>query len=805
MDNKQYLREKCEEGLIRRGINDKPHQERLDEELNVILDANLEDFFLNTSYICCLLRANDIILADSRGSAGGSLVSYVLNITQVDPLKFNLSFARFLNPERAKQSMPDIDTDIQGTKREHAIELIKEDYGENRVFQVPNLMRYSPKTALKAIQRIYDLDFQYINKLTKLMGDEENTDKIKQIPEIKAFFQKNPQFIKTWEQLIGELYTYGKHAGAVLTLPYDIENIASTLKQGQSNLICYDKTICEDTLGLLKNDLLGLNTLDIIAECLNLIGEDESIFKKADLDDPNVYKTINKNPLGIFQLEGAAGEEFVKKMQPKNFSELSASLALIRPGAMDCGDTDRYIQRKFGQQQIEYDHPLLKPILERTQGCILYQEQLMQITKTLAGFSDAEADKIRKAIGKKKLDLLDEYKIKFTNGCRNNNISDDVIETIWEKIHAAGNYSFNESHSVGYALLSFKTGYLKAYYPIEFYVSLLNNTSSEEKRVKIYSEIQTLGELHNPDINISKEVCSNQNGIIYLSFPLIKGVGPAATKDLIENQPYESFEDFLCKKPRSISKTTIKALIEAGTFDRFNENRDELYSIIDEQQHSWTEKEKLFREFQRIKINPENNVLNLYDLSELKINKKISTIEEIQESTDYQDFYIKVLTTTFETKKDYAFLNVTDGIDSISLFVPDFIRGRYIDDIHEVGTPLVIHIQGKQDKYSILSLINLQKPDRYQREQLFYTEAGKEKLKQLQKQNPQINVGVIQKVKPFISKNGNKCSWFTIYIDEDTILEDRLLCSETQVLFEGMFVFFYMGLNETFPQIEELI
>ncbi len=807
MDNKIYLRQKCEEGLIRRNINDEPHKQRLDEELSVILDANLEDFFLNTSYICCLLRANDIILGSGRGSAGGSLVAYALNITQIDPLEFNLSFSRFLNPERAKTSMPDIDTDIQGSKREQAIEIIKENFGENRVYQVPNLMKYTPKTALKAIQRIYNMDFQYVNKLTKIIGDEEDIETILQIPDIQDLFKQYPGIEDSWKQLIGTLYTYGKHAGAVLTLPYDVENIASTIKQKSTTLICYDKVICEDVLGLLKNDLLGLNTLDIISDCLDLIGSDSSIFQNADLNDPKVYQALNKSALGIFQLEGSAGEELVKNMHPQDFSELSAALALIRPGAIDCGDTHRYVERKFKRQEVKYDHPLLEPILGRTQGCILYQEQLMQITKTLAGFTDAEADKIRKAIGKKKFEILDEYKTKFIKGCKQNNIDEDVINIVWDKIYAAGNYSFNESHSVGYALISYKTAYLKAYYPIEFYVAMLNNTSSEEKRVKIYNEIKTLeGELHNPDINISKETCTNDNGEIYLSFSLIKGVGPKAIEEVVANQPYESFTDFLTNKSTKINKSIIKALIEAGAFDCFNKKRDELYSLIDEKEHQWTEKETLFREFQRIKINPTNNVLNLYKLEELGINKPISTIKEIQESnTEYSDKFIKVIVTEYTNKRDYTFVAVTDGVDTQSIYVKQNIVRRYIEDLSEVGTPLIMHIQGKGEKQTLISLINLQDPTKRRHEFWYYTDFYKPKLKKLQEKNKEINVGVVHTVSHFTSKKGNECCYYTIYVDEDTILKDRITCQQGTLMFEGMFVFFYMGQNEIFPNIQELI
>ena len=582
-----------------------------------------------------------------------------------------------------------------------------------------------------------------------------------------------------------------------------IANLPSRFMEVGKNIVtCYNGRTC-DTLSFLKQDMLGLNTLSIIKDTLNLIGKTKFDFDY-DLDDPNVYNIINKSTLGIFQLEGPGATEYTQKLQPSCFDDLVADLALVRPGAQDSGDADEFLKVRFEGKPLEYDHPLLEGVLKETNGCILYQEQAMAISKVLSGFTDVEADTLRKGIGKKLDYIFTEYKPKFINGAIQNGVEEDIAELVWNKIEKASSYSFNKSHAVGYALISYQTAYLKTYYPIEYYLSLLNNTDDEDKRIKIYSEIRSIDkEIINPDINISKEITTSDNDKIYLSFPLIKGVGEKAVEKILEGQPYSSYEDFCnrCKVNRSVKK----ALIQAGAFDCFGENRNLLYNAASGETDVWSDKEVLFREFQVLKINPRGNVLDLYDPEEMGIKKELSSIGEIKENTeDYSDFYVKAIVSEFNKKDDYAHLSITDGFDSMSIYVVNEFVSRYIDELNVIGNCLLLHLHGKGEKYSLLSCINLEAPDKRTHEYEFYIDRSKEKLRLLQESNEHINVGLISNVRPFVSKAGNSCRWYNVYIDDETILEDRIVCNEETLMVDGSYIFFYMQDNPTFLDIRRV-
>ena len=287
---------------------------------------------------------------------------------------------------------------------------------------------------------------------------------------------------------------------------------------------------------------------------------------------------------------------------------------------------------------------------------------------------------------------------------------------------------------------------------------------------------------------------------------LIKDVGPAAIEALLEHQPFSSFDDFMKRKTNKVNKRVVKALIEAGAFDRFNTSRDKLYSIIEEEEVVWDEKETLFREFNRIKINPQGNVLDLYDLKSINVDVKISSIASVLKNTeDYDDFYIKVLSSEFKRKEDYAFASVTDGFDNMSIFIPKEFISRYIDDLNEVGNPLLIHLTGKSSKYTILSLINLHTPDKHQREWQFYNGEAIQLLHSLQEQNIDVNVGLIDGVKYFVSKNGNSCVYYNCRVNKDIYLEQRIACGSPPLMVEGSFIFFLLGDNETFLDIINVV
>lgn len=440
MNNKEYLRNKCFDGLEKRGlIEDFEYIKRLNYELDIIFSGNLEDFFLITAFIVCKLKNQGVQVGLGRGSAAGSLVCFCLRITEINPIEHQLIFERFLNPTRvASINNPDIDIDISRDKRQIVLKQIKKDFGEKNTYQVINKLSWSTKTAIKDLGRIIGLDFQTVNKITGLITDEEN------LPyEVISFLNAN-QFIKdNYENLKGLIKTYGVHAGANIILPDSVENYTSILKINGVECLDIDGRTC-DSLSMLKQDMLGLNNLTIIADTLKL---NPHIKLPNTYDDIKVFQTINKSQLSIFQFEGAGVSEVCRQIKPMNFEELTDVTALARPGSQDSGDTKHYIARKFGKEPIEYDHPLLKPILEATYGCIVYQEQVMRIVTDFAGMSAADADIIRKGIGKKIKVIFDEYYPKFIQACVDRGISQDIAETVFKKMEASASYSFNKAHA----------------------------------------------------------------------------------------------------------------------------------------------------------------------------------------------------------------------------------------------------------------------------------------------------------------------------------------------------------------------
>ena len=752
---------------------------------NYVYDISVEDSYN-------FLTSNGIV----HNSVGGSLVAYCIGISQVDPIKYNLSFARFLNKARMKTSICDIDVDISKNDRPRALSLLKKEFGYDKTCQIINDVYFSDKTIIQDLGRIFNIPVTVRNRLTALVGEG---DALK-VPEVLEFFDKHPHIGELFPKLKGLIRNSSTHAGGLLVSDKPMTDYISTLNAKDNIVTCYNGRTCEQ-LGFLKMDMLGLNTLSIIKDCLNFIGRKSFDFDY-DLDDPRVYKTINKSTLGIFQLEGKGASEYTNKLQPKKFNDIIADLALVRPGGQDSGDADEFLEVRFNGKPIEYDHELLEPILSETNGCILYQEQAMEISRVLSGFTDVEADILRKGISKKLDYIFTEYKPKFIDGAVNNGVDKDIAEKIWNRIEKSSSYSFNKSHSVGYSLVTYQTAYLKTYYPMEYYTAMLNNVESEEKRNRIYNEIKSLNKnLINPDINNSGQICMYTDDNIYLSFPLINGVGPAALEAILAHQPYKSFDDFMNRKTSKVNKGVVKALIEAGAFDRFGDRRDSLYSIIEEKDCHWDDKETLFREFQRIKINPKNNLLDLYDTKEMGLKCDISSVHELQDNTEeYKDFYVKLLPSEFNKKDNYAFVSATDGFNNMSFFVGNEFLSRYIDSLNTMGEPLLCHVHGKGEKYSLVSLIKLNEPDKYKHEYWSYIGTSIKKVQELQNANPSIHVGFISNVNYFTSKNGNPCARYDITLGTGETLEGRITV-HPPLMYQGSFIFFEIGDNPVFPNI----
>ena len=784
MNNKEYLRQKCFEGLEKRGFHENfDYIKRLQRELDVIFSGNLEDFFLITAFIVCKLKNQGVQVGLGRGSAAGSLVCFCLRITEINPIEHQLIFERFLNPTRVQSiSNPDIDIDIPRDKRQMVLKQIKKDFGEKSAYQVINKLSWTTKTAIRDLARIIGLDFQAVNKITGLITDEEN------LPyEVISFLNAN-QFIKdNYENLKGLIKTYGIHAGANIILPDSVENYTSILKINGVQCLDIDGKTC-DSLSMLKQDMLGLNNLTIIADTLKL---NPHIKLPNTYDDIKVFQTINKSQLSIFQFEGAGVSEVCRQIQPMNFEELTDVTALARPGAQDSGDTEHYIARKFGKEPIEYDHPLLKPILEATHGCIVYQEQVMRIVTDFAGMSAADAEIIRRGIGKKIQAVFDEYYPKFIQACLDRGVSQDIAETVFKKMEASASYSFNKAHAVSYTALTYITGYLKTYYPIEFYIALLNNTDNEDKRMQIYNEMKTSGYLiHNPDINISKDtIVSTNDNNVYLSFNLIKGVGEKAVESIISNQPYYNFNDFLERKDsRKVNKKVVKALLKAGAFDSFNPDRGHLMHLFDDTENEhWTEEEKLFNEFSVLSLNPKKNLLSCYEINTTEPILSLSEIKDVEEGI----YFVKTMISSLKIKTNYAFLSVTDNIANESIYVSQGGITRYLDTLQSVGEPVLLKIKKEGSRLSLISLIELKNMNKYSSEYSLFTGNTYKILENLQKDNPDYNIGITKDASSFVSKKGNNCVSFSLYINEEYSLDGQLVCGyESFDILDGSILFF---------------
>lgn len=784
MNNKEYLRQKCFEGLEKRGFHENfDYIKRLQRELDIIFSGNLEDFFLITAFIVCKLKNQGVQVGLGRGSAAGSLVCFCLRITEINPIENQLIFERFLNPTRvASINNPDIDIDIPRDKRQMVLKQIKKDFGEKSTYQVINKLSWTTKTAIKDLARIIGLDFQAVNKITGLITDEEN------LPyEVISFLNAN-QFIKdNYENLKGLIKTYGVHAGANIILPDSVENYTSILKINGVQCLDIDGRTC-DNLSMLKQDMLGLNNLTIIADTLKL---NPHIKLPNTYDDVKVFQTINKSQLSIFQFEGAGVSEVCCQIKPMNFGELTDVTALARPGSQSSGDTQHYIARKFGKEPIEYDHPLLKPILEATYGCIVYQEQTMRIITDFAGMSAADAETIRRGISKKIQAVFDEYYPKFIQACLDRGISQDIAETVFKKMEASASYSFNKAHAVSYTALTYITGYLKTYYPIEFYIALLNNTDNEDKRMQIYNEMKNSGYLiHNPDINISKDtIVSTNDNNVYLSFNLVKGVGEKAVESIISNQPYCNFNDFLERKDsRKVNKKVVKALLKAGAFDSFNPDRGHLMHLFDETENEhWTEEEKLFNEFSVLSLNPKKNLLSCYEINTTEPTLSLSEIKDVEEGI----YFVKTMISSLKIKTNYAFLSVTDNIANESVYVSQGGITRYLDTLQRVGEPVLLKIKKEGSRLSLISLIELKNMNKYSSEYSLFTGNTHKILQNLQKDNPNYNIGITKNASSFVSKKGNNCVSFDLYMNEKDIFHSQLICGyESFDILDGSILFF---------------
>ncbi len=590
-----YLRKLCEDGLKQRYAEASAEiRERLEIELDVIFKMGYSGYFLIVSDFVRFARSRDIPVGPGRGSAAGSLVAYLLRITNLDPLKHGLLFERFLNPERI--SLPDIDIDFCYERRGEIIDYVVEKYHKDNVAQIITFGTMAAKAAIRDVGRALGLPYGRVDEIAKLVPNELNItlkDAIARVPELQENIKQDDdvsQLLDIAQSLEGISRHASTHAAGVVISPKPIYEFVPLYQSNTGDVTTqYSMTNLEE-IGLLKMDFLGLKTLTVIDQTLQMIkrlrGEEVDI-DKIPLDDPNTFALLNNaQTFGVFQLESAGMRDLARKVGIDSFDDLVAVVALFRPGPMHM--LPDYIKRKHGETEIDYDTPEQEPILKETYGVMLYQEQVMKIASELGGFSLSEADILRKAMGKKIPAVMERNREAFIKGAAKNGIPAKTAEQIYKKMAQFAGYGFNKSHSAAYALIAYQTAYLKANYPLEYMASLLSSEMGNTPKLATYIEecrrmnISVLP----PDVNLSDLRFTAAEGEIRFGLAAVKNVGENAIKAIIEDREneghFKSLFDFCARvDSRLINKRVVESLVKCGAFDTVGAKRSQLFGAID--------------------------------------------------------------------------------------------------------------------------------------------------------------------------------------------------------------------------------
>ena len=586
----QKLAQMASEGLKRLSLDkDKVYVDRLEEELSIIKDKNFASYFLVVADMINWAKSEGILVGPGRGSAAGSLVCYALGITDVDPIKYDLLFFRFINPER--NDFPDIDTDFEDRRRKEVKDYLKKKF--KHVASISTFTYFKDKGVIRDASRVFMVPLGDVNKALKQVDTFED---FMESPNTKEFRMKYPEVLWLAESLRGRIRSVGVHAAGVVVAKDDIRNFAPVESRedaqdkvsGRIPVVAYDMDTVAD-IGLIKLDALGLKTLSVISDTVKSIKERTGKvidLSSMSLDDPAVYKTLSEGyTKGVFQAEATPYTNLLIKMGVDKFEDLAASNALVRPGAMNTVGAS-YIKRKHGNEAVSYIHPIMKPFTENTYGVIIYQEQVMQACVYLGGMTWSEADKVRKIIGKKKdAKEFDQFKDKFVDGA-SKHISKKQAETLWHMFEAHAGYSFNRSHAIAYSMLSYYTAWLKVYYPLEFMFSILKNENDKDARTEYLIEAKRLGlRISLPHINESDVYFSLQKDKIVFGLAEIKFISDGIANKIIEKRPFKSYADFIeksSKKGSGINSRAVSALNAIGG------------AAFDDNPRTGTEKEKYY-------------------------------------------------------------------------------------------------------------------------------------------------------------------------------------------------------------------
>ncbi len=595
------------------------YQARLKEEIELILKMGFAGYFLVVSDFILWAKGNDIPVGPGRGSAAGSLVAYALYITEVDPIPNKLLFERFLNPERI--SLPDIDIDFCINGRDKVIDYVCNKYGKDKVAQIVTFGTLKAKAAIKDVGRVLGLSYAETDRIAKLIPaprqgfDYPIAEAIKMEKRLKEYAEgEGKELIDLALKLEGLSRHTSTHAAGIVIADRPVMELLPLMVDKDGQVITQFSMSYVEKLGLVKFDFLGLKTLTVLKEAQRQIKQAKNIeveLNSLPLDDNLTYRLISSGrTIGVFQLESSGITEMVTRLKPNCFEDLVAILALYRPGPLDAGMVDHYINRKHGREPVKYLHPMLEGILADTYGIILYQEQIMQIAQVMAGYSLGEADLLRRAMGKKKPEEMAKQRQIFVGGATKRGVSEKLATEVFDQMETFARYGFNRSHSVAYALISYQTAYLKAHYPMQFMAALMTHEMGDtDKTLKNLGECREMGiQVLTPDINRGQIGFNVVDNKILFGLAAIKGVGEKAVEKILENRakagPFKSVLD-LCKRLESglVNRRMLENFIKSGAFEFTKFSRAELIHRLDD----------VMKQAQRIKETADSNQIGLFD------------------------------------------------------------------------------------------------------------------------------------------------------------------------------------------------
>ncbi|MCI9110777.1 MAG: DNA polymerase III subunit alpha [Bacilli bacterium] len=721
IDSFEYLKKECIKGLKKifgDSVN-KKYKIRLKYELDVINKMGFCDYFLIVADYIKYAKDNGILVGPGRGSAAGSLVSYLLNITTIDPIKYDLLFERFLNPERI--SMPDIDVDFEDSRRDEVSDYCIKKYGLKKVAPIITFGTMGARQVVKDVGRVLSTDSKKLDLLSKQMDPRlslmENA-KLFQVGDLLKINEDLRMVYQIARKFEGLKRHSSIHAAGIVMSRYDLDEVIP-LDHSHNDFYTtgYDMTYLEE-IGLLKMDFLGLKNLTLINNILSEI--DGLDFDSIPEDDPKALDIFNKaNTIGVFQFESDGMINFLRKFKPTTFADIGAALALFRPGPMK--NIDSYIRRKNGRERISYFHSNLEEILKPTYGIIIYQEQIMQIANVMAGYSFSEADTLRKAMSKKKEDVLTSGKDKFINQSVARGYDRDLATRVYDMILSFASYGFNKSHSVAYGVISYRMAYLKAHYPLIFMKNLLSLAINSETKTKEYMYECKLNKIDvlAPDINLSSDDYFVKDNAIIFPLTNIKGVGMSAARTILgarEEKPFADIFDFVKRcYGKAVNIKVLENLILAGAFDKFGFNKKTLIDNL-EVITNYAEIGELLDDEQ---MKPELNIvpdfskseimdyelkvygfyLSNHPITEYKLNfPKIVPLKELgvyfDKTVEIVVFVDRVKVIDTKKKEKMMFISGSDELSKVDIVLFPKVYNRYYDV--KVGD--ILHVTGKVEK-----------------------------------------------------------------------------------------------------------